>query len=57
MRSSARDEKEGKWHEVKGKGKGIAGKVSMDRDLEAKGKKERRAGKTQEKVGQVKKIV
>jgi uncharacterized protein YjbJ (UPF0337 family) len=57
MKSSARDEAEGKWHRVKGKVKELAGKVSINRDLEAKGKKEKRAGKTQEKLGQVKKVV
>ena len=29
MKSSTRDEAEGKWHKVKGKIKEIAGKVSM----------------------------
>ena len=36
MKSSARDETEGKWHKVKGKVKEMAGKVSMNRGLEAK---------------------
>jgi uncharacterized protein YjbJ (UPF0337 family) len=57
MKSSIRDEAEGKWHKVKGKVKEMAGKVSMNPDLEAKGKKEKRAGKAQEKIGQVKKVV
>jgi len=42
---------------VKGKIKEIAGKVSMNPDLEANGKDEILAGKAQEKIGQVKKIV
>jgi uncharacterized protein YjbJ (UPF0337 family) len=33
MKSSARDEAEGKWHKVKGKIKEIAGKVNTNRDL------------------------
>jgi uncharacterized protein YjbJ (UPF0337 family) len=57
MKSSIRDEAEGTWHKVKGKIKEIAGKVSMNPDLEAKGKDEIFAGKTQEKIGQVKKFV
>jgi uncharacterized protein YjbJ (UPF0337 family) len=42
---------------VKGKIKEMAGKVAMNPDLEAKGKDEKRAGKVQEKIGQVKKSV
>ena len=57
MKSSTRDEAEGKWHKVKGKIKEMAGKVSMNPKLEGKGKDEKRAGEAQEKVGQVKKVV
>jgi uncharacterized protein YjbJ (UPF0337 family) len=57
MKSSTRDEAEGKWHKVKGKIKEMAGKVSMNPDLEAEGKDENLAGKAQEKIGQVKKVV
>jgi len=57
MKSGTRDEAEGKWHKVKGKIKEIAGKVSMNPDLEAEGTNEKIAGKTQEKIGQVKKVV
>ncbi len=49
MKSSMRDGAEGKWHKVKGKIKEIAGKVSMNPELEAEGKKEGRAGEAQEK--------
>ena len=45
MKSSTRDEAEGKLHEVKGKIKEIAGKVSMNSDLKAEGKDEIFAGK------------
>jgi len=57
MKSGTRDEVEGKLHQVKGKIKEIAGKGSMNLDLEAEGKDEILAGKAQEKIGQVKKVV
>ena len=57
MKSSTQDEAEGKWHKVKGKIKEIAGKVSMNPDLEAEGKEEGRTGKVQEKIGDIKKVV
>jgi len=44
-------------HQVKGKIKEIAGKVSMNPDLEAEGKDENLDGKAQEKIGQIKKVV
>ena len=56
MKSSIRDKTEGKFHEVKGKVKEIAGKLSDNPKLEAKGKGEKIAGKVQEKIGQVKKV-
>jgi uncharacterized protein YjbJ (UPF0337 family) len=57
MKSGMRDEAEGKWHKVKGKIKEIAGKVSMNPDLEAEGKAESITGKVQEKIGEIKKVV
>jgi uncharacterized protein YjbJ (UPF0337 family) len=57
MKSSTRDDAEGKWHKVKGKVKELAGKVSMDPDLEAEGKQESKTGKVQEKIGEIKKVV
>jgi uncharacterized protein YjbJ (UPF0337 family) len=57
MKSSTRDEAEGKLHQVKGKIKEIAGKVSMNPDLETEGQDEILVGKAQEKIGQVKKVV
>jgi uncharacterized protein YjbJ (UPF0337 family) len=57
MKAGARQEAEGKWHKVKGKVKEMAGKVSMNRGLEAREKREKRAGKAQEKMAQVKKVV
>ncbi len=49
MKSGTRDEAEGKWHQVKGKIKEIAGKVSMNPDLEAEGKEETKTGHVQKK--------
>jgi uncharacterized protein YjbJ (UPF0337 family) len=57
MKSGTRDETEGKWHQVKGKIKEIAGKVSMNPDLEAEGKEESITGEVQEKIGEIKKVV
>ena len=37
MKSGTRDEAEGKWHQVKGKVKEIAGELSDDPMLEAEG--------------------
>ena len=57
MKSSTRDETEGKLHKVKGKIKEIAGKVIVNPDLEAEGKDENLDGIAQEKIGQIKKVV
>ena len=57
MKSSTRDKAEGTFHEVKGKAKEMAGKITDNPKLEAEGKAEKIAGKVQEKVGQVKKIL
>jgi uncharacterized protein YjbJ (UPF0337 family) len=51
------DQVEGKLHDVKRKVKEIAGKVMNDPDLEAEGEAEEIAGKIQNKVGQVKKVL
>ena len=57
MKSSKQDKAEGMFHEVKGKVKEVAGKLSNDPNLEAEGAGEKIAGKVQEKVGQVKKVL
>jgi uncharacterized protein YjbJ (UPF0337 family) len=57
MKSSTKDQAEGKFHKVKGKIKEIAGKVGMNSELEAEGKDEKIAGKVQEKIGQVKEVL
>jgi uncharacterized protein YjbJ (UPF0337 family) len=57
MKSSTKDQAEGKFHEMKGKIKEMAGKVGRDPELEAKGTDERMAGKIQKKVGEIEKVV
>ena len=57
MKSSMREKAEGAFHEVKGEVKRVAGKITDDPKLEAKGKAEKIAGKVQEKIGQVKKVL
>jgi len=57
MKSSNQDKVQGVFHEAKGKIREIAGQITDNSKLEAKGKTEKIAGKAQEKVGQVKKIV
>jgi len=57
MKSSNKDEVQGKWKQIKGKVKEVAGKVSNDPELESEGKAENAAGKVQEKIGEVKKVL
>ncbi|HEX8042063.1 CsbD family protein [Candidatus Deferrimicrobium sp.] len=57
MKSSMKDKAEGTIHELKGKAKEIAGKVTDNPKLEAEGTGEKIAGKVQEKIGQVKKVL
>jgi uncharacterized protein YjbJ (UPF0337 family) len=57
MKSSTRDKAEGKLHEVKGKAKELAGKLTDNPKLEAEGTGEKLAGKAQGKLGQVKKVL
>lgn len=56
MKSSKRDNAEGKMHQVKGKVKETVGRVVKDRDLEAEGIVENIGGKAQEKIGEIKKV-
>jgi uncharacterized protein YjbJ (UPF0337 family) len=56
MKSSTRDQAEGAFHKVKGKLREMTGRITDNPVLEARGKAERRAGKVQEKIGQVKKV-
>ena len=57
MKSSTKDKAEGTFHQVKGKVKEVAGKVSDNPELEAEGTDEKVAGKVQEKIGQAKKVL
>ena len=56
MKSSNQDKAEGKFHEVKGKVKAYAGKISDNPKLEAEGTVEKISGQVQEKIGQIKKV-
>jgi uncharacterized protein YjbJ (UPF0337 family) len=57
MKSSIRDKAEGTLHEVKGTVKEMAGKLCDKPKLRAEGAAEKNAGKTQEKIGQIKKVL
>jgi uncharacterized protein YjbJ (UPF0337 family) len=57
MKSSIRDNLEGKIHLVKGKVKEVVGKAAGNQDLEAEGRVENLEGKIQTKISLVKKIV
>ncbi|MDQ7839390.1 MAG: CsbD family protein [Thermodesulfobacteriota bacterium] len=57
MKSSTKDQAEGTFHQMKGKIKEVAGKLSDNPKLEAEGTGEKMAGKVQEKIGQVKKVL
>jgi uncharacterized protein YjbJ (UPF0337 family) len=57
MKSGTKDQAEGKFHELKGKAKEFAGKVTDNPKLEGEGTGEKIAGKVQEKIGQVKKVL
>ena len=57
MKSSTKDQLEGTFHQVKGKVKEVAGDLIDNPNLEAEGAAEKVAGKVQEKVGEVKKVL
>jgi uncharacterized protein YjbJ (UPF0337 family) len=57
MKSSTKDQAEGKFHKVKGKLTEIAGKITGKPEFAAEGRDEKIAGAVQEKIGQVKKVV
>ena len=56
MKSSTKDQVEGKLHEVKGTVKKAAGQVTNNPDLTKEGQAEKLAGTVQKKIGQVKKV-
>lgn len=57
MKSSTKDQAEGKFHEIKGAIKEAAGKLSDNPKLEGEGTGERIAGKVQSKIGEIKKVL
>ena len=57
MKSSTKDNAEGKMHQWKGKSEQILGKIVKNRKLEAEGKAENLDGNVQEKIGKFKKVV
>ncbi|RPJ75036.1 MAG: CsbD family protein [Alphaproteobacteria bacterium] len=57
MKTSTRDQAEGKLHKVKGEIKETVGELINDPHLEAEGNVEKNEGKVQEKVGQIKKVL
>lgn len=57
MKSGSRDKAEGALHQMKGKVKEVAGKLTDNPKLEAEGTAEKVAGKVQGKVGEVKKVL
>jgi uncharacterized protein YjbJ (UPF0337 family) len=56
MKSSTKDNVEGKMHQVKGKVKETVGKVVKNRGLESEGKIENLKGEVQEKIGEIEKV-
>jgi uncharacterized protein YjbJ (UPF0337 family) len=56
MKSSTKDHMKGKFHEVKGKIKEIAGDLSNNPEMETEGAVEKISGKIQENIGRVKKF-
>ena len=56
MKPSTKDEMRGKFHDLKGKVKEKAGKLTNNPNLEAEGKAEKMGGKVQSKIAQVKKV-
>jgi uncharacterized protein YjbJ (UPF0337 family) len=57
MNSSTNDQTEGKLHEVKGKVKEVVGKAIGNPHLEVEGTAENLAGKVQQKLGQIEKVL
>jgi uncharacterized protein YjbJ (UPF0337 family) len=57
MTPSTKDQIEGKFHEVKGKLKEQAGKLTNDPELTAEGQGEQFGGTIQKKVGQIEKVL
>jgi len=56
MKASTKDRTAGKFHEVKGAVKEKAGSMTNNPAMMAKGRDEKNAGRTQNKVGQVERV-
>jgi uncharacterized protein YjbJ (UPF0337 family) len=56
MKSSTKDQVQGKMHEMKGAVKEKVGQLTNRPDVAAEGQDEKLGGKIQKKVGQVKKV-
>jgi len=56
MKTSTKDQIEGKLHDVVGSVKEAAGHAVGNAELEAKGKAEKLGGKVQKKVGEVEQV-
>ena len=56
MKPSTADEVKGKFHDLKGKVKETAGKLTNNPNLEAEGDAEQIDGKVQSKIAQVKRV-
>jgi uncharacterized protein YjbJ (UPF0337 family) len=57
MKSSMKDKADGTLHELKGKVKEVAGKLTNNPKLEAEGAGEKIVGKVQRKIGQAEKVL
>ena len=57
MKPSTRDQIKGKLEGLKGKAKETAGILTGQRKLEAEGRDQKIAGKVQEKLGQIEKVL
>jgi len=57
MKTSTKDQIEGKVHEVKGTVKEKVGELTGNTELEDKGQAEKLGGKVQKKVGQIEKVL
>ena len=56
MKSSTKEQAKGKFHQMKGKIKEVAGDLTDNPKLEAEGTGDMMAGKVQDKFGQVNKV-
>jgi len=57
MKPSTTDQVQGRFHELKGKAKEVAGQVTNNPDLADEGQGEKIAGTVQKKVGQIEKVL